>query len=188
MEVLGGRPEAPGPIEVSSPALFEGYTPTESPALETAGAAEATSPGGAPGRRWHRTGDLGFVEHDELFVVGRADDVICVAGRNLHATDLESTVAASGLVRPGAVTATAHPAGGYLLIAEVKTDRGLADIASALRRDLAAHHGVRPTEITLCPPGTLPRTTSGKPRRPIAADLHRQGRLDTLHQERWTGQ
>src|SRR5439155_4204899 len=42
-----------------------------------------------------RTNDLGFFRDDQLFVLGRMDDVIIVDGRNHHPQDIEVTVAES---------------------------------------------------------------------------------------------
>ena len=38
------------------------------------------------------TGDLGFVQKGHLYPVGRTDDVISVAGRNVHAREVETAV------------------------------------------------------------------------------------------------
>src|SRR5262249_28153525 len=38
---------------------------------------------------WLWTGDLGYVSHGELFVAGRAKDLIIVRGKNHYAEDLE---------------------------------------------------------------------------------------------------
>ena len=49
-----------------------------------------------------RTGDLGFLHNDELFICGRLKDLIIVAGRNYYPQDVEYTAeASSGLLRPG---------------------------------------------------------------------------------------
>ena len=41
--------------------------------------------------RYLRTGDLGFVDGEDLFVTGRLKDLIIVAGRNHYPQDLEQT-------------------------------------------------------------------------------------------------
>jgi acyl-CoA synthetase (AMP-forming)/AMP-acid ligase II len=49
-----------------------------------------------------RTGDLGFMHNDELFICGRLKDLIIVGGRNYYPQDLEATAEASSeLLRPG---------------------------------------------------------------------------------------
>ena len=39
-----------------------------------------------------RTGDLGFIHHEELFVTGRVKDLVIIRGRNLYPQDIELTV------------------------------------------------------------------------------------------------
>ena len=39
-----------------------------------------------------RTGDLGFIHHDDLFVTGRVKDLVIIRGRNLYPQDIELTV------------------------------------------------------------------------------------------------
>lgn len=49
-----------------------------------------------------RTGDLGFLHNDELFICGRLKDLIIVTGRNYYPQDIEGTAeASSALLRPG---------------------------------------------------------------------------------------
>ena len=57
-------------------------------------------------RAWFRTGDLGFVLDGELYVTGRIKDLIIVDGRNIHAHDIESSLAgAHPALRPGSPSA-----------------------------------------------------------------------------------
>jgi acyl-CoA synthetase (AMP-forming)/AMP-acid ligase II len=50
---------------------------------------------------WYRTGDLGFLDDGEVFVVGRLKDVIIVNGKNILAHDVEAAVSLVGGVKPG---------------------------------------------------------------------------------------
>jgi acyl-CoA synthetase (AMP-forming)/AMP-acid ligase II len=52
-----------------------------------------------------------------------------------------------------------------------------AQIVEALRRALAQEHDVLPHAVVLLEPGALPRTSSGKPRRPLCRALFAEGRL-----------
>lgn len=51
----------------------------------------APSPG-TPEQAWLRTGDLGFVSEDELFIVGRFKDLLIVRGLNHYPDDIEATI------------------------------------------------------------------------------------------------
>ncbi len=43
-------------------------------------------------KSWLRTGDLGFVAHEQLFITGRLRELIIIAGRNHFPVDIEQTV------------------------------------------------------------------------------------------------
>lgn len=111
-----------------------------------------------------RTGDLGFLYEDELFVCGRIKDLIIVNGINYHPQDIEFAVESSSQkIRRGGVAAFHgdQDRETLVIIAEVKTARGLPDpaaIACAIRTQCY----VEPYAIVFVAPGTVVRTTSGK--------------------------
>lgn len=60
------------------------------------------------GRTWLRTGDLGFMRDDELFITGRLKDMLIVRGHNLYPQDIERTIEREvEVVRKGRVAAFA---------------------------------------------------------------------------------
>ena len=79
-----------------SAAMFEARLPGE--------------PNGAP--TWLRSGDLGFVRDDELYVCGRVKDMLIVRGLNYYPQDIEAIVEEDPNVRKGCVAAFAHEADG----------------------------------------------------------------------------
>lgn len=132
-----------------------------------------------------RTGDLGYVRDGELFVVGRAKDVVIVRGMNLHAADLEMTVeGAHRAVRAGGVAAFAWLARdeeGPGVVAEIHHDDGedLEPIACAIRASIAQAHQVEIVELALVRHGVVPRTSSGKLMRAACRDALHAGTLPT---------
>ena len=122
------------------------------------------------GRRWLRTGDLGFVHEGELFVAGRLKDMIIVRGHNLYPQDIERAVEAEvDAVRKGRVTAFATGGDGQEgigLAAEVS--RGLQKLITpqvlvdALSAVVSEQCGEAPQVVVLLNPGALPKTSSGK--------------------------
>ena len=89
-----------GEIWVAGPGVALGYWGRKGESQETFGA--CLSSGEGP---YLRTGDLGYLDHGELFVTGRRKDVIIVKGRNYYPQDIEHSVSASdpGLRADGAV-------------------------------------------------------------------------------------
>jgi acyl-CoA synthetase (AMP-forming)/AMP-acid ligase II len=113
------------------------------------------------------TGDLGTLVDDELFVVGRTGDALSVRGRMVFAEDLEARlVTIDGVRRGRCAVLCGGEAGGDRLVAVVEAEPGpWVETAAALIR---AEVGPEPTVMVMAgPPGTIERTSSGKPRRQV---------------------
>ena len=119
---------------------------------------------------WFRTGDLGYVVDGELVVCGRIKDVIIVGGRNVFPEDVERAAESVAGVRAGNVIAfgTEGRRGreAVVVVAETKHDE-IAQIRAAVAARVTDAVGVPPEDIVLVRPGTLPKTSSGKPQRSL---------------------
>lgn len=151
-------------------------------ALELVGSGSGSGSG-----PWLRTGDLGFMYDGELFVCGRRKDLLIVRGRNLHPQDLERAIGdAHSQVRAGCVVAfaTEHDDIEEIVIVVELRESTPPDryqtILSTAREVLADGFGVRPLEVVLVNPRTLPKTSSGKLRRSATRDAWIAGRLEPL--------
>lgn len=118
-----------------------------------------------------RTGDLGFVAEGQVFLTGRAKDLIIIRGRNLYPHDIELAVQNShpSLV-PNAGAAFAIEVDGedVLVVAnevERHPDDPLETILSIVRETLLLEFGVDAYTVVLVKIGAIPKTTSGKIRR-----------------------
>ncbi len=161
-----------GRIFVRGPSLMAGYLG------DPAATAAALRDG------WLDTGDLGFSVGGELFVHGRAKDVVIVRGANHAPDEFEAALAGVPGLRPGCAVAVGFvpPGGGgeaLLVLAERRRDGGdpAPVVEAAARRALLERTGIAPHEVVLLEPGTLPRTSSGKLRRQEALRRHLAGRL-----------
>lgn len=119
-----------------------------------------------------RTKDLGFLGVDgQLYVVGRADDVVVVNGRNLWAPEIESAAGRVPGVRAGRVRTGVRPTGEWFLeverskSAQVAGQRDNAGLRSALRQAVVRACGIAPDEIHIRVSGEVQTTSSGKVRR-----------------------
>jgi fatty-acyl-CoA synthase len=114
---------------------------------------------------WLRTGDFAYLVDGELVACGRIKDVIIVAGRNVFPEDVERAVATVEGVRAGNVIAfgTEGRRGreGLVVVAEVKGDDAAA-VRGEISTQVLATVGVRPEDVVLVRPGSLPKTSSGK--------------------------
>ncbi len=146
------------------------------------GQPEATARALADG--WLDTGDLGFLDGGELFMHGRAKDVVIVRGANHAPDELEAPLAAVPGLRPGCAVGLGFLPDGegeeLLLLAERATGGDPAldgRLAEAVRRAVLERTGVRAHTIEILAPGTLPRTSSGKLRRAEALRRWQAGEL-----------
>jgi long chain fatty acid CoA FadD26 len=145
---------------------------------------------GTPQEPWLRTGDLGVISEDELFIVGRIKDLLIVDGRNHYPDDIEATIQEITGGRAAAVSVPDDEGERLVAIVELKK-RGSSDEEVLSRLDgikrevtssISASYGLRVADLVLVSPGSLPITTSGKVRRSACAELYRQdefNRLDT---------
>ena len=125
---------------------------------------------------WLDTGDLGFLQDGELFVSGRAKDVVILRGSNHAPQEFEEALDGVAGVRPGCAAAVGvATAEGEQLALLVEAD-GAAD-AEQIRARVTERTGIRPHEVHLLAPGTLPRTSSGKLRRGEALRQLQSGEL-----------
>lgn len=138
------------------------------------------------GRRFLRTGDLGFLHGGELYLTGRHKDLIIRLGRNYHPPDLERTAeAAASQCRPGCSAAFAVDDGEaeqVVIVMELRTrrlsepDALAARVASAVARE----HGLVLDTVVFVPRGAVPRTSSGKVRRSQARKAYVEGSLEAV--------
>jgi fatty-acyl-CoA synthase len=116
---------------------------------------------------WLDTGDLGYLTEDGLFITGRVKDLIIINGRNIWPQDLEHIAEQQPAVRIGDASAFAvsRSEGGETAVLVVQcrlSDEGeRALLMSAVRSAVYEHFGLQ-CVVELVPPGTLPRTSSGK--------------------------
>jgi acyl-CoA synthetase (AMP-forming)/AMP-acid ligase II len=147
---------AVGEIELRGRFVFSGYYRNED-------ATAAAFDGG-----WYRTGDNGFVDQGELFVVGRRKDVLIVHGRNYYAHDIEAIVSSTAGINPGRVVAIGVPnddSGTEDAVILAETDEpgaAYGAIRREVKRALYSSLGLTPSLVELKPRGWLVKTTSGK--------------------------
>lgn len=119
-------------------------------------------------RPFLRTGDLGFLHNGELFITGRAKDLIIIRGRNLYPQDIELTVERSHLSlrsASGAAFSIEVEKEERLVVVqelEFRAKPNLEEVIAAIRQAVAEEHEVQVYAVVLIKPGTIPKTSSGK--------------------------
>ena len=123
---------------------------------------------------WLDTGDLGFIEDGELYVSGRAKELVILRGKNFAPQEFEDALDALDGVRAGCAVAVGVPTDdGEELALLVEGD---AD-PEAIRTRVLERTGIRAHRVEMLASGTLPRTSSGKLRRGEARRQLLQGEL-----------
>ena len=131
---------------------------------------------------WLDTGDLAYLADGELYLSGRAKDIIIRGGRNLYPYELEQAVGALPGIRKGcvAVFGSIDPGSGterVVVLAETR-ETG-ADALDALRRSINERAidliGLPADDIVLAPPHTVLKTSSGKIRRAASREYYESG-------------
>ena len=183
-----------GEIHVQSASVARGYFPDNREAFSVKLANE-------PGE-WLATGDLGFLhvglrclfvtQNGELYVCGRAKDLLIVRGRNYYPQDIEQSCCLLPQVKPGAVAAIAVPRDGQeslVVVVElrdsVESMESMESIVTQLRQVIAEENGLAPSEIVVIRPKTIAKTTSGKISRHRVLDEYLHGKLQVLYRQQF---
>jgi natural product biosynthesis luciferase-like monooxygenase protein len=195
-------PGSIGELWVAGPSVARGYWARAEESLHTFRAylADGTGP-------FLRTGDLGFMREGDISITGRLKDLIIIRGANYYPQDFERTAeSAHPRLRKGCVVAFAFNDGGeerLVVVAEVErrsADRAratvdaasavselpaaadfvIADVVAAIREAIAGQHQLQVYAVVLIPPGTLPKTSSGKVQRQGTRAEYMAGTLTEL--------
>jgi len=133
---------------------------------------------------WLDTGDLGYFAAGELYVTGRAKDVIIRAGQHIHPYDLEEAVGALAGVRAGCVAvfgASDRATGAERMVVVAETPLTDEAARERLRRRIAElaleRLGAPADDIVLSGARVVLKTASGKIRRSACRELYERGVL-----------
>ena len=176
------QPDEVGEIWVSGPSVGQGYWNRYQQTEETFCAYLADT-GSGP---FLRTGDLGFLQNGELFITGRAKDLIIIRGKNLYPQDIELTAEQSHpSLRSGAgaaFTVLVKNEERLVLVQELefRAKPNLEEVASAIRQAVTEEHEVQVYGVVLIKPGSIPKTSSGKIQRRATHAQFENGELNVV--------
>lgn len=182
-----------GEIWLRGPAVAERYWGQPQLSAETFGATPVVDDGERLPSDYLRTGDLGFIHDQQLFVSGRLKDLVIVGGRNYFAHEIQAAVQATheALKVDGGVVFSASvdsddPAGERLVVVQevLRPKRwDLQELAERVRLCVAEQFELAVDEVVLVVAGSLVKTSSGKLQRWECCQAYLRGQLSELH--RW---
>ncbi len=140
------------------------------------------------GVNYLRTGDLGYIYEDELYITGRLKDIIIIHGQNHYPQDIEHTIQyCHPKIRTGgcaAFSVESNNVENLVLVCEVEDNVAndeWDDLISAICKNIALEYELSVSAVAFIPPRQLPKTTSGKVRRQPTKSAFLKGSLPTKY-------
>ncbi|WP_462156465.1 AMP-binding protein [Pseudoalteromonas piscicida] len=169
-----------GEVWFSGPSVSPGYWGLEQASKETFLNTLSTF----SGRNFLRTGDLGFVFNNDLYITGRKKDLIILNGKNYYPQDIEETVKYCHRdIHPGHTAAFEYD-NQLIVVTEVTREALRANnfklLIQEISRSVYVEHSVSIHDIILLPPYKIPMTSSGKIRRKETKEQYTTGRLPSI--------
>ena len=134
--------------------------------------------------RWLRTGDLGFLQEDELYVCGRIKDMIILRGLNYYPQDIEAIVEKDPLIRSGCVVAFAVEKSGneaLVIVVGLKSPARIPNVRD-IHDKINQYLGISISEIVFVPARTISKTSSGKVKRYENREKYLRNELQIISQ------
>ena len=141
---------------------------------------------------WIDSGDRAYRADGEIYVTGRVKDIIIKGGRNLYPHEVEELASRVEGIRKGCIVAfglkdESSGTEKLLVVAEVRERNAgrLRAIAAAVTDQVTRGLGLPPDKVEILPPGSIPKTSSGKLRREETKRLYLEGNLAAAKPPAW---
>jgi fatty-acyl-CoA synthase len=141
---------------------------------------------------WVNSGDRAYFADGEIYVTGRVKDIIIKGGRNLYPHEVEELAARAEGIRKGCIVAfglkdEASGTEKLIVVAESRERDASrrAAIVAAVTQQIGEGLGLPPDRVELIPPGSIPKTSSGKLRREETKQLYVAGKLSEGKAPAW---
>jgi len=141
---------------------------------------------------WVNSGDRAYRANGEIFVTGRVKDIIIKGGRNIYPHEVEELAARAEGIRKGCIVAFGlkdEKAGTekLIVVAESRERERVrrSAVTAAVTEQVSQGLGLPPDLVELIPPGSIPKTSSGKLRREETKQLYLAGKLSSGKAPAW---
>ncbi|GAB4244077.1 MAG: fatty acyl-AMP ligase [Stanieria sp.] len=172
-----------GEIWVSGSGVGKGYWEQPEETQQTFQAYLATGEG-----PFLRTGDLGFLQDEELYITGRLKEVMIFWGRYCYPQHVERTVQESHpafrLNCGAAFAVETGTAEKLVIVQEVERsylrNLNVEELVNTICQAVAKEHEIEVSAIALIKTGSIPKTSSGKIQRRLCQTMFLEGSLNTV--------
>jgi polyketide synthase PksN len=135
------------------------------------------------------TGDLGFIDDNQLYIVGREKEVIIIHGKNHHPVDIEWTIKKylPGLTLPITVfSCEVNQQEKVVVVQELETlsEPEYLKLTQEILAAVSETHQLELYEIDLVAKGSIPKTGSGKVQRKVCRNFYLNQQLPVLYRYR----
>ncbi|MFM7668021.1 MAG: thioester reductase domain-containing protein [Bacteroidota bacterium] len=137
--------------------------------------------------RWLKTGDLGFIHSNELYICGRTKDMIIIRGLNYYPQDVEALIEKDLAVRKGCVAAFSDKEEKLVVVVGVKSKHKLPDF-ELFNKKVQNFLGIQIDEAVFVLAKEIAKTSSGKIRRAENKALFQSGNFEILWSVKNDGQ
>ncbi len=138
---------------------------------------------------WLDSGDLAYIANGELFVTGRAEELIHHRGRNIHPFELEQAISRLPGIIKGSVALfghrSSHPRKHQLIVLAGTREQDAANLKAMRARieeATAELTGAVPDDIVLTLPDVIPKTAGGQIRHTACRHLYETAFIDNAYQ------
>jgi acyl-CoA synthetase (AMP-forming)/AMP-acid ligase II len=129
------------------------------------------------GALYFKTGDLGFLHNERLYVTGRIKEMMIIRGRNIYPYDIERTVAESHehFRKGGCAVFSVRTYDAEEVVAVQEVVRTACNklpydsVSGVVRKNVMRHHDIMIRRLVFVAPGFIPKTSSGKIQRTLLA-------------------
>lgn len=149
-------------LDLRGPSIFDGY-------LNGKRVQSAVDEEG-----WFSTNDVGYISDGEIYIRGRADETVIVRGRNIFAEDVESVAMSVAGDQGVSAAAFRSPEGEgrfALAIELLSNSQEATELARSVQGAVTRALEAKVSPIVVLTPLSIPRTTSGKVRRPTCREI-----------------
>lgn len=172
-----------GEIWVAGPSVANGYLNRPE---ESANSFGRKLPGTEKG--FYRTGDLGFVMNEHVFIIGREKEVMIIHGKNYHPVDVEWTLRneipelTSQLCVFSDDVDNVESVFVVVEAEDTTKETELENLSRKIIGCISATYGISVYQVVFVAPKNIPKTGSGKLQRKKCRVLLNEGELKTIYQ------